>query len=89
MGRRHHLCVRGELHLRKKIEEVVGRLRTLGTIKFERFFDACASKSDLVITFLALLELARIDRVQILRESPGLIHINSIFGRRSSWNKLI
>lgn len=56
--------------LEEKIEEVLGRLRTLGTIMFERFFDACPSKSDLVITFLALLELARINRVQILQESP-------------------
>ena len=56
--------------LDEKIEEVVNRVRALGELRFEQLFDECSSKFDLVITFLALLELARLDTVQILQESP-------------------
>jgi segregation and condensation protein A len=59
-----------EISLDEKLEQVVNRIRTLGEIGFERLFTECKSKFDLVITFLSLLELIRMDTVQIVRESP-------------------
>ncbi len=60
-----------EITLDEKLEQVVNRIRTLGEIGFERLFTECKSKFDLVITFLSLLELIRMDTVQIVGESPG------------------
>ena len=59
-----------EITLEEKIEHVVNRLREHGKISFELLLSNCESKFDLVITFLSILELVRVDTVQIARESP-------------------
>ncbi len=53
-----------------KIEQVMARLQTQPQIKFEELFDDCSSKFDVVITFLALLELARTENVDVVQDSP-------------------
>jgi segregation and condensation protein A len=55
----------------EKIEQVLERLRAKTKVSFEEFLEECASKFDLVVTFLALLELARTENVQVVQESPG------------------
>jgi chromatin segregation and condensation protein Rec8/ScpA/Scc1 (kleisin family) len=40
-------------------------------ISFEEFLEGCASKFDLVVTFLALLELARTENIRVVQESHG------------------
>lgn len=57
--------------LEEKIEQVLARLRAKNMISFEEFLEECASKFDLVVTFLALLELARMENVRVVQESPG------------------
>lgn len=59
-----------EITIEEKLEQVLNRIRSLGEIGFERLFAECESKFDLIITFLSLLELARMDSVHIVRESP-------------------
>ena len=59
-----------EITVEEKIEQIVNRMKTLGKIKFESLFEECESKFDLVVTFISLLELLRIDTVQIVRQSP-------------------
>ena len=39
-------------------------------LRFEELFDDCSSKFDLVITFLALLELARTENVDVVQDTP-------------------
>jgi len=40
-------------------------------IRFEEFLEECASKFDLVVTFLALLELARMENILVVQEAHG------------------
>ena len=59
-----------EITIEEKLEQVLNKIRTLGKIGFERLFTECESKFDLILTFLSLLELARMDSVHIVQESP-------------------
>jgi segregation and condensation protein A len=54
-----------------KIAHVLEKLKVKAIIKFEEFLEECASKFDLVVTFLALLELARMENVRVVQEAPG------------------
>jgi len=54
----------------EKIEYVLELLKTKQQFKFEELFNDCSSRLDLVITFLALLELARTDNVDVVQDSP-------------------
>ncbi len=56
--------------IEEKIEQVLIRLQESPRMLFEDFFDDCSSKFDLVITFLALLELSRTDNIEVVQESP-------------------
>jgi len=53
-----------------KIAEVLGKLRVKAVIRFEEFLEECASKFDLVVTFLALLELIKQRRVRVEQPKP-------------------
>ncbi len=57
--------------IEEKIAEVLERLKEKTMLRFEEFFDECSSKFELVITFLALLELSRTENVLVSQESPG------------------
>ncbi len=56
--------------IEEKIEQVIMRLQQSPNLRFEDFFDDCSSRFDLVITFLALLELSRTDDIEVVQESP-------------------
>jgi len=53
-----------------KIVYVLELLNSKPQLKFEELFDDCSSRLDLVITFLALLELARTENVDVVQDSP-------------------
>jgi len=54
-----------------KITEVLEKLKVKAMIRFEEFLEECATKFDLIVTFLALLELARMENIRVVQESPG------------------
>ncbi len=54
-----------------KIAEVLGKLRVKAVITFEEFLEECASKLELIVTFLALLELARMENILVVQEAHG------------------
>ena len=58
------------ISIEDKIEQVIQRLETSPQMKFEDLFDDCSTKFDVVITFLALLELSRTDNIEVVQESP-------------------
>ena len=58
------------MSIEDKIEQVVERLQASPQVRFEDLFDDCSTKFDLVITFLALLELSRTDNIEVVQESP-------------------
>jgi len=53
--------------VQEKIERVMARLRESGTVLFDQIFERLASREDLVVTFLALLELVRVGMVRVLQ----------------------
>ena len=55
--------------LEEKIHEIMTRLRQRHTLKFTEFLDDCSSRFDLVLTFLAILELARSENIRITQEA--------------------
>ncbi len=59
-----------EVTIEEKLELVLDKIRTLGEIGLERLFSECESKFDLILTFLSLLELVRMDSIHIVRETP-------------------
>jgi segregation and condensation protein A len=58
------------MSIEDKIDQVIVRLKSRPQIKFDELFDDCSSRFDLVLTFLALLELARTENVEVVQESP-------------------
>lgn len=42
-----------------------------GAVSFEKLFDGDKRKGDIVLTFLAILEMARLRMIRIFQESPG------------------
>ena len=48
------------------------RARREGSVIFEHFFDECESRSEIVATFLAILELIRAGRFE-MTEEVGII----------------
>lgn len=57
--------------LEEKIQEVLAKLKSRISLSFREFLDDCSSKFDLILTFLAILELARSEGVRITQESHG------------------
>jgi segregation and condensation protein A len=55
------------LTVQEKSEHLLARLRESGTLLFNQVFDRLASREDLVVTFLALLELVRLGMVRVLQ----------------------
>ena len=58
------------MSIEDKIDQVIVRLKSRPQIKFDELFDDCSSIFDLVLTFLALLELARTENVEVVQDSP-------------------
>lgn len=58
------------MSIEDKIEQVIMRLKSRPQMKFDELFDECSSRFDLVLTFLALLELARSENVEVVQDSP-------------------
>jgi segregation and condensation protein A len=62
--------------VQEKIEHVLNRLREAGSLLFTQLFDCSVNREDLVVTFLALLELVRLGLVRVFQlASNGSIRI--------------
>jgi segregation and condensation protein A len=55
----HHKVAREELSLRERMTQVLRRLGATAYLEFGELFDAAAGVAEVVITFLAILELAK------------------------------
>jgi len=60
----------------ERITELSDILKARGRVTFEQFFESSATKFELVITFLALLEMARLKMTRLYQTEPlGPLHI--------------
>ena len=54
----------------EKIEYLLGALREKPSLKFSEFFAGVTSRSEVVVTFLALLELIRLKQISAVQQEP-------------------
>ena len=60
-----------------KIEEILYTMRDRATVAFRELFEAASSRAEVVVTFLALLELIRLKRLRV-RQDEAFGEINII-----------
>ena len=65
---RHHRVTREQLSVRERMSTVLRRLQGCDFVEFSELFNPMRGIADLVVTFLALLELARESLVQITQQ---------------------
>jgi segregation and condensation protein A len=58
------------ISISERILQLTDRLKGLGQVAFERLFEDDANRSDLIVTFLALLEMARLRMMRVHQEGP-------------------
>jgi segregation and condensation protein A len=76
---RHHRVTREQLSVRERMSTVLRRLQGSGFMEFSQLFNPLRGIADLVVTFLALLELARESLVQITQQgsfAPIYVRLN-------------
>ncbi|MGH8729920.1 MAG: segregation and condensation protein A [Burkholderiales bacterium] len=62
---RHHKVSREELSVREHMGRILRRLKGTGYVEFSELFDARAGTRELIVSFLALLELARESLIEL------------------------
>ena len=65
-----HDVVADRISLSDRIVQLSDLLRTRRRVQFEELFDGLATKFDLVITFLALLEMAKLRMTRLFQSEP-------------------
>jgi len=64
-AQRHHKVTREQLSVRERMSSVLRRLQGSGFLEFTQLFNPLRGAADLVVTFLAILELARESLIQV------------------------
>jgi segregation and condensation protein A len=65
-----HLIDVDRISISERILQLTDRLRGKGLVLFVDLFDEDATRPDLIVTFLALLEMTRLRMMQVVQESP-------------------
>lgn len=76
---RHHRISREELSVREHMSRILRQLQTLRFVRFDDLFDPERGVAVLVVTFLAILELAKESVVQVAQQgvfSPIYVKLN-------------
>lgn len=66
----HHAIKREALSVRQRMGELLGRLDDASFHRFESLFDVSEGRLGVVVTFLAMLELAKEMLIEIVQEEP-------------------
>lgn len=75
---RHHRVTRAELSVRSHMSRIMRDLRGREFIEFNELFGPSAGVAEVVVTFLALLELVKESLVEISQSQPiGIIYVKS------------
>jgi segregation and condensation protein A len=67
----HHAVKREGLSVRQRMGELLSRLDTAEFQAVDTFFDLAEGRAGIVVTFLAMLELAKEMLVEIIQDEPG------------------
>jgi segregation and condensation protein A len=75
----HHAIKREALSVRQRMGEVLAKLGDAGFHRFESLFDPEEGRIGVVVTFLAILELAKEQLLEIVQEQPlAAIYLKSL-----------
>ena len=66
----HHAIKREALSVRQRMGELLSRLESDSFHRFEDLFDVTEGRAGIVVTFLAMLELAKEMLIEIVQEEP-------------------
>ena len=76
---KHFYFGRERLTVREKMTQILDRVRTTHFVRFEDLFDPQEGKPGLVVSFMAILELARDDMLIVMQNEPFTpIHLKSV-----------
>jgi segregation and condensation protein A len=64
-----------QISIETRIEQLLERLSETDACGFDDLFDDAASRGDLIVTFLALLEMIRLKLVRVFQQSAAAIRI--------------
>ncbi len=67
----HHAVKREALSVRQRMGELLSRLEAVAFRRFDELFDISEGRLGIVVTFLAMLELAKEMLVEIVQETPS------------------
>jgi segregation and condensation protein A len=77
----YHQVILDKVTVREKMTLLLDTLRTRGQVLFEELFSDARNRMDVVVTFLAMLELVKVRAIRILQEaSAGPIVIEAAAG---------
>jgi segregation and condensation protein A len=60
-----------KITVREKMTLLLGRLRSESRIVFEALFAAVKSRMEIIVTFLAMLELVKVRAIRVFQDEPG------------------
>jgi segregation and condensation protein A len=76
---RRHQITRAELSVREHMSRILRQLQGRAFIEFHDLFNAAAGPPEIVVTFLALLELVREHQVEVSQHSAfGIIYVRPV-----------
>ena len=76
-----HEVMLEKITVREKMTLLLDHLRTQGSILFEALFAGVTSRMEVIVTFLAMLELVKVRAIRIFQEeATGPIHIEAAAG---------
>ncbi len=78
---RHHRVTRDQLSVREHMSAILRRLQEMKVIEFTQLFSPGEGVAKLVVTFLAILELAREALIEMIQQEPySPIYVKSTHG---------
>jgi segregation and condensation protein A len=78
----YHQVILDKVTVREKMTLLLDTLRTQGQVLFEELFRDAQNRMDVVVTFLAMLELVKVRAIRIFQDEPaGPIVIEAAAGR--------
>lgn len=85
-----HEVTLDRITVREKMTLLLDRLRTSGSVSFESLFEAARSRMEVVVAFLAMLELVKVRAIRIFQEElAGPIIIEAAAGMDDAAEKVV
>lgn len=68
--RAHHLVMREPLSIRERMTHILGRLKVQSFLSFEQLFTREEGRAGVVVAFIAILELLKVELIELVQTEP-------------------